>query len=337
MPVKYGKEPTIQLRGLGKIYKVHERKPGVSAALKSLIRRDWKDVVAVQDLSFDLQRGEMVGFLGPNGAGKTTTIKMLSGLLYPSSGEVHVLGCSPWQREQEFLKRITLIMGRRNQLVWDVPAVDTFEFFRVIYDVPSAEYRRILDELVDLLELAPLMNKPVRNLSLGERMKCELTAALLHRPDVLFLDEPTIGLDVLAQHRFRQYISEYNRRYEATILLTSHYMGDVEALCERVIFIDQGRLLFDGGLDALVERFLPYKTVQVRIKPGISQPDFSSYGEVIASERGMVTLRVMKEAAPRIVSRLLNEVAVQDLDVSNPPVTDVVKYIYANQAEMAAV
>ena len=337
MPAKFGTEPAVQLHGLGKTYKVHERKPGVGAALKSLIRRDWKDIVAVQDLSFSLQRGEMVGFLGPNGAGKTTTIKMLSGLLYPSAGDVLVLGCRPWQRKQEFLKRITLIMGRRNQLVWDVPAVDTFEFFRVIYDVPDTEYRRILDELVDLLELAPLMNKPVRNLSLGERMKCELTASLLHRPDVLFLDEPTIGLDVLAQHRFRQYIAEYNRRYDATILLTSHYMGDVEALCERVIFIDQGRLLFDGGLDALVERFLPYKTVQVRIKPGVAQPDFSSYGEVIASERGIVTLRVMKESAPRIVSRLLNEVTVQDLDVSNPPVTDVVKYIYANQVEMAAV
>jgi ABC-2 type transport system ATP-binding protein len=337
MPVKFGTEPAVQLHGLAKVYKVHERKPGVGAALKSLFRRDWKDIVAVQDLSFSLQRGEMVGFLGPNGAGKTTTIKMLSGLLYPSAGDVQVLGCRPWQREQEFLKRITLIMGRRNQLVWDVPAVDTFEFFRVIYDVSGPEYKRILDELVDLLELAPLMNKPVRNLSLGERMKCELTASLLHRPDVLFLDEPTIGLDVLAQHRFRQYIAEYNRRYDATILLTSHYMGDVEALCERVIFIDQGRLLFDGGLDALVERFLPYKTVQVRIKPGVAQPDFSSYGEVIASERGIVTLRVIKEAAPRIVSRLLNEVAVQDLDVSNPPVTDVVKYIYANQAEMAAV
>jgi len=335
MSVHGGMEPAIQLRGLGKIYRVHERKPGMGAAVRSLFRRNWKDIPAVQNLSFDLRRGEMVGFLGPNGAGKTTTIKMLSGLLYPSSGEVRVLGCTPWRREREFLKRITLIMGRRNQLVWDVPAIDTFEFFRVIYDVPEPEYRRIFDELVDLLELGPLMHKPVRNLSLGERMKCELTAALLHRPDVLFLDEPTIGLDVLAQHRFRQYISEYNRRYEATVLLTSHYMGDVEALCQRVIFIDQGKLLFDGSLDALVERFLPYKTVQVRIKPGSGDVDFSSYGEVVASERGMVTLRVTKEAAPRIVARLLNEITVQDLDVNNPPVTDVVKYIYANQAEMA--
>jgi ABC-2 type transport system ATP-binding protein len=328
------KNAAVQLHGLGKTYRIHERQPGVGAAVKSLFRRNWKDVTAVQDLSFDLERGEMVGFLGPNGAGKTTTIKMLSGLLYPSHGEVSVLGHTPWKRESDFLKRITLIMGRRNQLVWDVPAIDTFEFFHVIYDVPDAEFRRILDELVDLLELGPLMHKPVRNLSLGERMKCELTAALLHRPDVLFLDEPTIGLDVLAQHRFRQYIAEYNRRYEATVLLTSHYMGDVEALCKRVIFIDQGKLLFDGGLDALVERFLPYKTVQVRIKPGSGPVDLSAYGEVVASERGMVTLRVTKEAAPRIVARLLNEMSVQDLDVSNPPVTEVVKYIYANQAEM---
>jgi ABC-2 type transport system ATP-binding protein len=336
MLAKMGTDVAIRLRGLGKTYRIHERKSGVGAAMKSLFKRDWKDIPAVQDLSFELHRGEVVGFLGPNGAGKTTTIKMLSGLLYPSSGDVQVLGCTPWQRKRDFLKQITLIMGRRNQLVWDVPAVDTFEFFRVIYDVPEVEYRRILNELIELLELGPLMNKPVRNLSLGERMKCELTAALLHRPEVLFLDEPTIGLDVLAQHRFRQYISEYNRRYNATVLLTSHYMGDVEALCQRVIFIDQGRLLFDGSLDALVERFLPYKTVQVRIKPG-SEMDFRSYGEVIASERGMVTLRVTKESAPRTVARLLNEVTVLDLDVSNPPVTEVVKYIYANQAEMAAV
>src|SRR5579875_900559 len=329
--------PAVQLRGLGKVYRGREGTCGVGAAMKSLFRREWKQIPAVQDLTFDLEQGEMVGFLGPNGAGKTTTIKMLSGLLYPSSGEVRVLGEIPWKRRREFLKRITLIMGRRNQLVWDVPAVDTFDFFHVIYDVPDAQYKRIFDELVDLLELQPLMHKPVRNLSLGERMKCELTACLLHRPEVLFLDEPTIGLDVLAQHRFRQYIAEYNRRYEATVLLTSHYMGDVEALCRRVIFIDQGRLLFDGSLEALVERFLPYKTVQVRIKPGTDDVDFSGYGEVVASERGMVTLRVTKESAPRVVSRLLSEISVQDIDVANPPATEVVKYIYANKAEMAAV
>jgi ABC-2 type transport system ATP-binding protein len=328
--------PAVQLRGLGKVYRVHERASGVGAAMKSLFRREWKHIPAVQDLTFDLAQGEMVGFLGPNGAGKTTTIKMLSGLLYPSAGEVLVLGRIPWERKRDFLKRITLIMGRRNQLVWDVPAIDTFDFFHVIYDVPDAQFKRIFDELVDLLELGPLMHKPVRNLSLGERMKCELTASLLHRPEVLFLDEPTIGLDVLAQHRFRQYIAEYNRRYEATVLLTSHYMGDVEALCRRVIFIDQGKLLFDGSLEALVERFLPYKTVQVRIKPGSPEVDFSGYGEVVASERGMVTLRVTKESAPRVVSRLLSEISVQDIDVANPPATEVVKYIYANKAEMAA-
>lgn len=323
---------TISLRNLCKNYRVHERSQGLRAAVRSLFSRNWKTIPAVQDLSFDVRQGEVVGFLGPNGAGKTTTIKMLAGLLFPSGGQVSVLGHNPWKREKEYLKRVTLIMGRRNQLVWDIPAIDSFEFFRVIYNVPLDQYRRTFDELVELLELKTLLYKPVRVLSLGERMKCELTVALLHRPEVLFFDEPTIGLDVIAQDRFRKYIAEYNRRYNATVLLTSHYMGDVEALCRRVIFIDQGRLIYDGSLNGLVERFLPYKLIYATV--GSNHCNWSSYGSVVAQEDKTVTLQVSKEETPRVVSRILSELQVLDIDVRNPPVTEVVRHIYQNKAAL---
>jgi ABC-2 type transport system ATP-binding protein len=320
-----GITPALHLQDLSKTYKVHQRKFGVRAALKSLVYRDYQVIQAVQDVTFDVAPGEVVGFLGPNGAGKTTTIKMLSGLLYPSHGEARVLDYDPWRRQREFLKRITLIMGRRNQLVWDVPAIDSFEFFRIIYGIPQADYKSMLDEMVALLELEPLLYKPVRNLSLGERMKCELAGALLHRPEVLFLDEPTIGLDVLAQYRFRRFLGEYNRRYGATILLTSHYMGDVEELCQRVVFIDQGRMLFDGSIVALAERFLPYKTLQLRTRGGA---DLSAYGEVISRVGDMITLRVPKKDTLKVLARLVADLPIEDLNVSDPPITEVVKHIY---------
>jgi ABC-2 type transport system ATP-binding protein len=323
-------KPALQLHNLSKTFRVHERQPGILSALKSIVRRHWKQVEAVKELSFEVEQGAIVGFLGPNGAGKTTTIKMLSGLLYPSSGEVRVLGYNPWKREKQFLKKITLIMGRRNQMIWDVPAIDSYEFFRAIYGIPRPEYKQMLDELVDLLELEPLLHKPIRNLSLGERMKCELTGALLHRPAVLFLDEPTIGLDVVAQHRFRKYIAEYNQKYNATVLLTSHYMGDVEELCKRVIFIDKGKLAFDGGLKGLVERFLPYKMVQLRIGNGNAAYDMASYGEVVSHTDGQVTLRVPKADAPRVISRLMADLPIEDMSVIDPPMTEVVRHIYAD-------
>src|SRR5690606_30174991 len=217
-------------------------------------------------ISFDIQPGEVVGFLGPNGAGKTTSLKMLSGLLFPSGGIARVLGHEPFKREKAFLTQITLVMGQRNQLVWDIPAADSYELNRAIYRVPRDEFKKTLDELVELLELAPLMSKPVRNLSLGERMKCEIAGALLHRPKVLFLDEPTIGLDVTAQRRIREFLKEYNQRHGAAVLLTSHYMADVEALAKRVVVIHHGRIIFDGQLSALAQRFHAHKTIVV--KPG---------------------------------------------------------------------
>jgi ABC-2 type transport system ATP-binding protein len=247
--------PAISIRGLSKTYKVHEREAGLGAALRSLVSRRTRDVKAVDNISFTVEPGEVVGFLGPNGAGKTTTLKMLSGLLYPTSGEADVLGHVPSRRERGFLCRITLVMGQRNQLAWDIPAQDSYLLNRAIYRIPNTVYEQTLNELVALLDLGELIRKPVRNLSLGERMKCEIAGALLHQPQVLFLDEPTIGLDVTMQRRIRSFIAEYNKRFGATVLLTSHYMADVEALCRRVVVIHHGKILFDGELAGLVERF----------------------------------------------------------------------------------
>jgi ABC-2 type transport system ATP-binding protein len=285
-----------------------------------------QEVQAVDGLTFDLAPGEIVGFLGPNGAGKTTTLKMLSGLLHPTGGEGRVLGFVPWKRERLFLRQITLVMGQRNQLVWDIPAADSFELNRVIYRLPAADFRRTLDELTGLLELGPLLKKPVRNLSLGERMKCEIAAALLHRPQVVFLDEPTIGLDVTMQRRIRAFIAEYNRRSGATVLLTSHYMADVEALCKRVIVIHHGRLLFDGDLSDLVQQFTAHKTIVVQLED--CQADFHIYGEVLSCEDGRVTLRVPKASTAQVTGRLLADLPVIDLLVEDPPIEEVIDQVF---------
>ena len=324
-----GPAPAIQVRNLRKSYVVTERDPGVRAALANLFHRRTREVAAVDGISFDLVPGEIVGFLGPNGAGKTTTLKMLSGLLHPSGGEASVLGFVPSRREKEFLRQITLVMGQRNQLVWDIPAADSFALNRAIYGIPTAQYRRTLDELVDLLDLEPLLKKPVRNLSLGERMKCEVAAALLHRPRVVFLDEPTIGLDVTMQRRLRAFILEYRRRFDATILLTSHYMADVEALCRRVIVIHEGRLLFDGELSSLVERFTAHKTIIVHL--GDCRPDLGDYGEVISCQDGVATLRVPKARTARITERLLADLPVTDLTVEDPPIEEVIEMVFAQE------
>jgi ABC-2 type transport system ATP-binding protein len=323
--------PAIRVRDLSKTYVVPEREAGMWAALRSLVRRRSREVPAVAGLSFEVAPGEIVGFLGPNGAGKTTTLKMLSGLLYPTDGEIDVLGHVPWRREKGFLRQITLVMGQRNQLGWDIPTLDSLELNRAIYRIPPAEYRSTLEELTELLDLEPLLRKPVRNLSLGERMKCETAAALLHRPRVLFLDEPTLGLDVTAQRRLRAFIAEYNRRYEATVLLTSHYMADVEALCRRVIVIHHGALLFDGDLAALVQRFSAHKTVVVELRDGSGVADLAlqAYGEVVAREDGRVTLRVPKAATARVTGRLLADLPVADLTVEDPPIDDVIEQVFA--------
>src|ERR687884_1183710 len=305
--------PPIWARELRKVYRVHQREEGLGATLRSLVRRRFVDVAAVEGISFEIGEGEIVGFLGPNGAGKTTTLKMLSGLLYPTSGEARVLGHVPSKREREFLRRITLVMGNRNQLQWDLPALDSFELNRAIYRIPHEQFRATRDELVELLEVGDLVRKPVRNLSLGERMKVEIVGALLHRPQVLFLDEPTLGLDVTMQKRIRKFVADYNARHGATVLLTSHYMADVQALCKRVIVIHHGRILFDGPLAGLADTFAAYKTIGVVLENGVAR--LERYGDVIHHDGERVTLRVPKAETSRVAQRLLAEQQVLDLTI----------------------
>lgn len=320
-------DAAIEVKDLSKTYRVSERSAGLVAALKGLIRRQKKDVKAVRSINFTVQPGEVVGFLGPNGAGKTTTLKMLSGLLYPTGGEARVLGYLPHQRENDYLRQITLVTGQRNQLVWDIPAADSYELFKAVYDLEPAAFKRTVDEFVELLELQDLIKKPVRNLSLGERMKVEIAGALMHRPRVLFLDEPTLGLDVTMQRRIRRFFTEYNRREGATVLLTSHYMADVVALCKRVIVIHHGRILFDGDLSGLVQKFTTHKRLQV--KPEDQSTDLSGYGEVVSKDSGSVALRVPREQVPRVTARLLAEVPIIDLSVEDPPIEDVIETVFA--------
>ena len=325
--------PTIEATDLSKHYKVPVREAGLKAATRSLFKRIYNSVKAVDGISFSIDPGEVVGFLGPNGAGKTTTLKMLSGLLFPTSGSGRVLGFEPFRRQFAFLSQITLVMGNRSQLSWDLPALDSFELQRAIYGIPRVEFIRTRDEFIELLELKELVNKPVRNLSLGERMKVEIIGALLHRPRVLFLDEPTIGLDVTMQRRIRSFVEEYNRRTGATVLLTSHYMADVEALCKRVIVIHNGKLLFDGDLAALLDRFSAFKTIGVTLANGFGS--FSQYGEVLNQDAGHVTLRVPREKTPDVTARILAEQRVDDLTVEDPPIEDVIEKVFAQKSAEA--
>jgi ABC-2 type transport system ATP-binding protein len=320
-------EPAVHVAELRKVFDVPEREAGLRAATKSLVRRRTREVRAVDGISFDVAPGEIVGFLGPNGAGKTTTLKMLSGLLYVSGGEASVLGHVPSKRERDFLRRISLVMGNRNQLQWDLPALDSFELNRSIYRIPRQDFLSMRDELVELLDVGDLVRKPVRQLSLGERMKVEIVGSLLHRPQVLFLDEPTIGLDVTMQKRIREFVAEYRQRHEATVMLTSHYMADVEALCERVIVIHHGRILFDGDLSALADTVAAWKTIAVALENGAG--DLSAYGEVIHRDGDLVTLRVPKAETARVTARLLAEHEILDLNVEDPPIEDVIELVFA--------
>ncbi len=320
----------VRVTDLSKTFSVPEREAGLRAAVRSLFHRKTRAVRAVDAISFEIGPGEVVGFLGPNGAGKTTTLKMLSGLLYPTSGQASVLGFLPSRREKDFLRAITLVMGNRNQLQWDLPALDSFELNRAIYRLRRDDFVAMRDELIDLLEIDDLVRKPVRNLSLGERMKVEIVGSLLHRPRVLFLDEPTIGLDVTMQKRIRSFIAEYNQRHGATVLLTSHYMADVVALCRRVIVIHHGRVLFDGDLSALSDRFAAYKTIDVALADGSGPLD--SYGEVLERDGDRVKLRVPKAEAARIAARLLGEQHVADLTIEEPPIEDVIEVVFAQKA-----
>ena len=322
-------QPQIAVESLTKIYRVPQRPPGLAAAIASLFRRTTQDVPAVRDVSFTIASGEIVGLIGPNGAGKTTTLKLLSGLLHPTSGSARVADCTPWERRPEFLRRISMVLGNKSQMIWDIPPLDTFRVLGEIYAVPPAEYRATLDELVALLEMEELLTKPVRNFSLGERMKCELVAGLLHRPAVLFLDEPTLGLDVSMQTRLRRFVAEYNRRSGATVILTSHYMADVVALCPRVIVIHHGRLIYDGGLSRLAARLAPFKLLRVTLGEAEAEAEVEIEGaEVIERENGRLTLRVRRGNAPAVTAQVLQRLPVADLTVEDPPLEAVIDQIY---------
>ncbi len=323
-------ESQIVVKQLTKTYRVPVREAGLRASMRSLVRRAYEDVAAVQAITFSIEAGEMVGFIGPNGAGKTTTLKMLAGLLHPTAGEARVAGFTPWARRPEFLRTISMVLGNKSQMLWDIPPLDTFHVLGEIYGLSPTDFRSTLDELVDLLEMRGLLNKPVRNLSLGERMKCELVAGLLHRPAVVFLDEPTLGLDVSMQSRLRRFVLDYNRRHGATVMLTSHYMADVLALCPRVILIHHGRLLYDGDLGKLAERLAPFKLVRIglsadRVGQELDLPDGV---ELLQRADDHMELRVNRSEAPALTARLLNTLPITDLAVEDPPIEAVIDQIY---------
>lgn len=320
---------TIVVENLSKTYQVPEREGGFGAAVRSFFIRKYKDVKAVQSVNFNLAQGEIVGFLGPNGAGKTTTLKMLSGLLHPTGGKANVLGFTPWELKPEYLRSMTLVMGQRNRLSWDIPAADSFLLNQAIYRLSDEDYKATYKELNELLELEPLMKKPVRNLSLGERMKCEIAAGLLHRPKVLFLDEPTIGLDITGQASIRDFLREYNRRTGATILLTSHYMADVTALCERIIIIHHGQLKYDGGISDLSRKIAPFKLIGVRLAETNSH-DLRNYGNPVENEEDSEKryIEVKAEDVTRVTSRLLADLPIHDITITDPPIEDVIEQAF---------
>ncbi len=326
----------IQVSNLKKYYQVHDKEPGMLGSLKSFVNRKYRDVKAVDDISFEIDAGEIVGFLGPNGAGKTTTLKMLSGLLYPTAGIARVLGYTPNERKPEYLRQMTLVMGQKQQLNWDLPAIETFLVNQAIYEIPQTTYEQTLAELTELLELGPLLKKQVRKLSLGERMKCELAAALLHRPQVLFLDEPTIGLDVTMQTKIRQFVAEYNRRHCATVILTSHYMADVTALCKRVIVIDHGKLMYDGSLADLSARIAPHKLVRVELASALNGHKLSEYGEVLKHKGQRVEFLVPRGKTSETASRILAELPVADVTIEDPPIEDVITRVFEQAASARA-
>ena len=324
-------EPIVSVRALTKVYRVHEREEGLGATLRGVVRRRFKEVNAVSEATFSIAPGEIVGFLGPNGAGKTTTLKMLSGLLYPTAGDARVVGHVPWRRENAFLRKIALLMGNRTQLVWDIPAADSFRVLQEIYRLPEDRYRATVKELTDLLELEPLLHKPVRNLSLGERMKVEFAAGLLHGPEVAFLDEPTLGLDVSMQSRIRRFVSEWNRRTGATILLTSHYMDDIVALCKRVVVIHHGRLLYDGDLGGLAQRMAPYKVITVTLRSGAGTAILDELGTVVQRDEASATVHVPRESVAESTARIVRELepSLSDISVEDPAIEEVIDKVFA--------
>ncbi len=320
--------PSIIVDRLSKVYPVAIKEPGLKGTIDHFFQRKYKQINAVKDVSFQIEAGEVVGFLGANGAGKTTTLKMLSGLIHPSTGVVKVAGHIPFKRETAFLKQITLVMGQKQQLIWDLPAMDSLKMNAAVYGLSDRTAELRINELAEMLTLQGKLTQPVRKLSLGERMKAELLAALIHEPQVLFLDEPTLGLDVNAQVAVRQFLREYNQRYKATILLTSHYMTDITALCDRVLVIHQGQLIYDGSLNGLVERFSPCREVKVEFDQVYGIDRLAQYAQVKEVEGASARFLVPQEILTKTVSTILGELAVVDLSITDPPIDDVIGQIF---------
>ena len=318
----------IAVDNLSKIYPVAIKKPGLKGTLTHFFRRTYREIKAVQNVSFQIQPGEVVGFLGANGAGKTTTLKMLTGLIHPSEGEVRVADYVPFRRQPQFLRITSLVMGQKQQLLWDLPALDSLRINAAVYNLSDKVFKQRLKELAQMLDVEDKLHQPVRKLSLGERMKAELLAALLHHPQVLFLDEPTLGLDVNAQVAVRKFLAEYNQRYGATILLTSHYMADITALCDRVLLIHQGQLIYDGLLDDLLDRFAPYRLVKVELARALSHAELTSFGEIESIQGQEVRFLVPREKLTTTISRLLAQLPIQDLSVSDPPIEEIIGRLF---------
>lgn len=318
----------ITVENLCKFYPVAVKDPGIKGTLTHFFRRTYRSIKAVEDVSFEIAPGEVVGFLGPNGAGKTTTLKMLTGLIHPSGGTVRVAGYVPFLRQERFLQKITLVMGQKQQLLWDLPALDSLKINAAVYNISNQEFHRRVGEFTQMLNLEGKLTQPVRKLSLGERMKAELLAALLHHPHVLFLDEPTLGLDVNAQVAVRDFLREYNRRYQATVLLTSHYMADITALCQRVLLIHQGKLMYDGSLDGLVANFAPYREIHIELTEPLPREKLMLYGDVQSLEGRAVSFIVPRETLTSTVSRILADLEVIDLTVTEPPIEEVIGRVF---------
>lgn len=322
--------PQVIVKDLTKVFKVAEKKPGLSGSIKSLFARKYNLVKAVDDISFTVEEGELVGFIGPNGAGKTTTLKCLTGLLYPTSGQVSVLNYNPWDRKTEFLKNIAFVMGQKNQLWWDLPPMETFLLNKEIYEVPDDKFKKVLADLSSLLDAESTLLTPTKKLSLGQRMKCELIAALLHTPQVLFLDEPTIGLDVVIQKKMREFIKFYNEKYSSTIILTSHYMRDVEALAQRLIVINFGRILFDGKLSTLIKKHSAYKSISINLKKEVDISQLKKLGRIKSYEFPKVVLSVKSEKSNKIAAQILENLPVEDINIEEADIEDVIRQVFEN-------
>lgn len=327
--------PAIDVKNLSKFYKVYSKREGLLGSVAGLFKRDYREVKAVDDVSFEVEEGEMIAFLGPNGAGKTTTLKLLSGLIHPTAGSAAVLGHVPWEREDSYRRRFALVMGQKNQLWWDLPAQESFRLHKEIYRVPPVDFEKRLDELTSLLDVKQLISQPVRELSLGERMRMELIAALLHRPDILFLDEPTIGLDVVSQRRVQEFLRYYQKEQGITVLLTSHYMKDVEALCERAVVISKGKLLHDGSLDEILDRFSQHKIIDLQFEGEIPQ-GLETFGRVVESKLPRVKLEVSRNDVTDTLTRLLSNYSVEDVSVSERPLEEVIAELFSTDDDLTA-